>query len=447
MAKQSVIHPIRNNQQVSIYKLEASKNWYCYINHESLDEPIRRSLKTSDEDKAIEEVMFLYTAIKRGGVDAIVQAITKPKPKKLLIKNIAPLVATEYRLKKEQKDIYKDYIRLLSPGHVLVDEFGDLDIREFDYNQISEYFSNESMSQSKTQQQNYRKTVTELFKYAVNKKLINVTEVSPLPDPDYVNNQRRCNFDSGHLDIMYDRFEDFVNASNDLTIDHEVVIKRRAYLKNTIDFLIHTGIRPGKEIEGIRFSDIGFGISKSNDNKPFAFVEVKKGKRATVSRLGRAVSLSMPAIYSIISIINENYNDISSSALLKLSASKKSLTKFEIFKCLVDSVSKSKCADFFVFRRRDHQNAESQELTKSLNQLLEFCGIENNYEGIKYTLYSCRHTYITNAIIKGTSIQDIAQHCGTSVEMIQQYYAHATGLSLVDRILNADDFFETFPND
>jgi integrase len=348
----------------------------------------------------------------------------------MLIKNIAPLVATEYRLKKEQKGIYSDYIRLLSPGHVLVDEFGDLDIREFDYNQISEYFTHESMSQSKTQQQNYRKVVIELFKYAVNSKLINTTEVPSLPDPDYVNNQRRCNFDSGHLDIMYDRFCDFVNASNELTIDHEVVINRREYLKNTIDFLIHTGIRPGKEIEGIRFSDIGFGISKSKDKKPFAFVEVKKGKRATASGLGRAVSLSMPAIFSIISVINHNYNDISSSALSKLSESKNSLTKFEIFKCLIDAIGGSKCADFFVFRRRDHQDAESQELTKSLNQLLEFCGIEKNHEGIKYTLYSCRHTYITNAIINGTSIQDLAQHCGTSVEMIQQYYVRISAIAI-----------------
>lgn len=447
MAKQSVIHPIRGNESVSIYKLEASKNWYCYINHESLDEPIRKSLKISDENEAIEEAVFLYTVIKRGGADAIVQAISKPKPKKLLVKNIASLVVTDYKMKKEQKGIYSDYMRLLSTGHVLVDEFGDLDIREFDYTQIAAYFGHELMSQSKTQQQNYRKIVGDLFKYAVNNKLINITEVSPIPDSNYVNNQRRSNFDSGHLDIMYDRFNDFVAASDDLKIDHEVVIKRRLYLKNTIDFLIHTGMRPGKEIEGIRFSDIGFGMSKSNNNKPFSFVEVKKGKRATASGLGRTVSLSMPAILSIISIINENYNDISTNALLKLSSSKRKLTKFDIFKCLVDSISRSKCANYFVFRRRDHQSAESQDLTKSLNQLFEFCGIEKNHEGVKYTLYSCRHTYITNAIINGTSVQDIAQHCGTSIEMIQQYYAHATGLSLVDRILNADDFFETYPDE
>lgn len=40
------------------------------------------------------------------------------------------------------------------------------------------------------------------------------------------------------------------------------------------------------------------------------------------------------------------------------------------------------------------------------------------------SLYSLRHRFITDALLAGESIHQVAQHCGTSVKMLERTYAH-----------------------
>ncbi len=44
-------------------------------------------------------------------------------------------------------------------------------------------------------------------------------------------------------------------------------------------------------------------------------------------------------------------------------------------------------------------------------------------EGRPRTAYSLRHTYICLRLMEGADIYQIAKNCGTSVEMIEKYYA------------------------
>ena len=39
------------------------------------------------------------------------------------------------------------------------------------------------------------------------------------------------------------------------------------------------------------------------------------------------------------------------------------------------------------------------------------------------TLYALRHSYISGLLKKGTPADAVARHCGTSVAMIQRFYA------------------------
>ena len=46
--------------------------------------------------------------------------------------------------------------------------------------------------------------------------------------------------------------------------------------------------------------------------------------------------------------------------------------------------------------------------------------------GRRITLYSSRHYYITEAIMRGVTMNDIALNCGTSIQYIEETYSHIT---------------------
>ena len=47
-------------------------------------------------------------------------------------------------------------------------------------------------------------------------------------------------------------------------------------------------------------------------------------------------------------------------------------------------------------------------------------------QGRRITLYSSRHYYITEAIMRGVTMNDIALNCGTSIQYIEETYSHIT---------------------
>lgn len=65
----------------------------------------------------------------------------------------------------------------------------------------------------------------------------------------------------------------------------------------------------------------------------------------------------------------------------------------------------------------------TDRLQAVFKQLLAYENIDYK-EG--YSLYSFRHTYISKALLAGTSIIAIASQCGTSAEMIERNYNHIT---------------------
>ena len=73
---------------------------------------------------------------------------------------------------------------------------------------------------------------------------------------------------------------------------------------------------------------------------------------------------------------------------------------------------------------------------EGFRNVLEEAGVASDAEGIRYTIYCLRHTYITFRLMygKGLSVYHLANNCGTSVAMIEQYYSHARADSFVDEL-------------
>lgn len=60
---------------------------------------------------------------------------------------------------------------------------------------------------------------------------------------------------------------------------------------------------------------------------------------------------------------------------------------------------------------------------KQFNRILEDIGLKFDRNGVRRTLYSLRHSYISFRLLEGADIYQIAKNCRTSIEMIEKHYA------------------------
>ena len=66
--------------------------------------------------------------------------------------------------------------------------------------------------------------------------------------------------------------------------------------------------------------------------------------------------------------------------------------------------------------------------------------IHLGFENKNHTLYSLRHTYITQALLLDkVPRRAIAKQCGTSEEMIEQYYDHVVASDYADELTQSDN--------
>ncbi len=153
----------------------------------------------------------------------------------------------------------------------------------------------------------------------------------------------------------------------------------RRLLKNYIIIGWNTGMRAGTEMAGLRYSD----IEKIAGNQ---FINVKFGK--TIKHTGiRRVILNKECLKAVEELKSFNMSDDNDY--------------------------------LFRFKNGEVPKRISQQFTL----LLEKMGLTENEYGVR-TLYSLRHSFITNAIVKGLNLTLIAEHCGTSIDMIATHYSH-----------------------
>ena len=90
-------------------------------------------------------------------------------------------------------------------------------------------------------------------------------------------------------------------------------------------------------------------------------------------------------------------------------------------------------ADDWLFAMSD--GSQIITLIDQFNVVLKLAGIEHNSFGDKYTLYSLRHFYATQALNNNVPIYAVARNMGTSVKIIESYYGKgATALSMASML-------------
>ncbi len=177
------------------------------------------------------------------------------------------------------------------------------------------------------------------------------------------------------------------------------LIRHRKMLQAYVLFLANTGLRVG-EARNLRWRDVRF----------------LKGKTDSECNLQVTVSASSSKVRKRREVVGTEgaYN-----ALYRLLKER-------------ESTSDNAAPEDFIWC--DPEGKVINEFREGFNTLLRGAKVEHDSEGRKLTLYCLRHSYITLRLKAGVDIYQLATNCGTSVQMIEQYYAHATSPDFTEEL-------------
>ncbi|EGR0534960.1 site-specific integrase [Vibrio parahaemolyticus] len=367
---------IRLREGLAIYKQKQSKNFYVYLKTEDGD--FRCSLKTDDKEEATTLAYSYYFSYTKNLTPEIFEQ-SKSSVSKIcdeLIKNFDKHVE-ETGNKKSQQALHSSILK-----NVIKPTFGKLKVKQLDALEMKKVIETAS---SKTTLSNQRKCFKHIFDYAVENRLMKSYEVPDIPSASVKSPNPRASFSDELLLKIKDSFPSFIDAANGRKA---LTRQYRLILREMCSFMLLTGVRPGEEILSLNFSTLE-RIAKNNS---YAYsIKIDGGKTKNYEKGLRRISICSVAFAILQKLAREIHG--------------------------IDDVSFEDLKRNNIYAFRPTENDKKPDFSKIFDQFIKHSGIDSIY-----SLYSFRHTYITNKLLEGVQVYLVAKHCGTSVAMIEQYY-------------------------
>lgn len=168
------------------------------------------------------------------------------------------------------------------------------------------------------------------------------------------------------------------------------LIRHRRMLKAYVLFMKNTGLRVG-ESRNLRWMDIDF-MSSPDPSK--CFVRVK--------------------------VLRENSKTRKNAVIVGTEGAYNALKDWYEFRVNTENLTSKEDPIWC-----DQDGNVINDFREGFNALIRDAGVELDASGQKLTIYSLRHTYITEQLRNDVSVYTIASNCNTSVAMIEQYYSDA----------------------
>ncbi|QFU21291.1 site-specific integrase [Shewanella eurypsychrophilus] len=373
MSKQIERHNI--SDKLYVYLQSNSKYWYCRF--VLYGKWYAKATKKTDLNEAIAMAHRIF-------MDYEIRAETNTLIDSKRFKDVAEK-AIDQMLSESMhgggKVIYKDYIGALRKYHIpyfdrtFITSIDQEQIREFDKWRIEEF----KRIPAKSTIQTHNAALQMVFKEAVVRKWMLPMQV-PVLNSEGLSSQRRAAFSKDEYEKTFDAIIKLEENSR-----KEKTRQIRELLLDYMEFAVHTGIRPGTEMEGLTWGDIHM---ETDEHNVVFYVTVTKGK--TTKHTGTREIVCRDEIFSCIADLRERFPNRKPSDKL--------------------------------FRLAD--GSTTKELGKAFDKALLEIGLKQSAHGVR-TLYSLRHTYITWQLMSGeVSMEILAKQCGTSVQMIEQHYSH-----------------------
>lgn len=361
---------------LAVYRQKHTKS--IYVRLRIAGKEIKRSLKTSDIEEAKSRawhLKFEYEGKVKAGISIQANMV-------LSINDACRSIVEQLKERKPFKSVYKDYIR--NYEQYITPYFKRRSIEDLTSKNIRLYF--ESQSFSKTTLTTNRTCFNKLFLYLEEEDLLKKKDFPSLPS-DIKTIKNNIGVDIKEDDLI--KIEDFITSEdwlNQININYKTKEYREIF-PNVFRLLLETGIRTGEEMNNLKYSD----LEKHEGN---FYVKIRKGKTKDYNQ--REVLLNKEAIRSILKIARiTTKNEVTKNDLIKIK-------------------------DRYIF---ESSFGKIADWCKLFDNAIKKLSATHNLKH-KYTLYSCRHTYITKQLLKGIDMYILAKQVGNSLEMIQKHYDH-----------------------
>ena len=401
-------------EECFIYKRGDTKKkiWYIHIYVTEQKRQFIRSLKTTDEVKAITAARLIYSDVTgklaRGErlisitTEELVDKYLDMESRRITDKPKDGITPSRFRVKKQYLQVWLRYIQSIGHKSTPIDKIKPERTRDFGYwyfdlpkegshKDDHEDRSKETINNAITEIKRCYKQVAIRDRYISIQQMPQIDRLTARPEEG---RGTKDILELEEYEILYKYMR--YKYTTDKTVSEEERLKRRVFA-NIVGVLANTGLRP-KELLGLYWHEIK--INK-NDSRRLQRSHRLLTIRQDNSKTGRSRTVNAP-VGERVDRIKDIYKDL----------------KFEI-----------KPDDFFMVNpsSNERKSYTRENLARRLKDVLEGSGIQNTLEETdrNVTLYSFRHMYICWRLRYGqVPIQLVAKNCGTSINMIEKTYGH-----------------------
>ena len=365
-----------------------SPNYQVRIRIASLNKHIVKSSGTSNLAEAKEFAKGVYHQLDKN------QTLSKaPEELSLLYWSRKFLKSAEEGSTRSKTSLNIDYVRLLSKDSGLCSTLGHLDINKITNDHLVQFFRkrNDDLSKDKktalgnNTRNKYVSILKSVMKYALMDGAIQrIPEF--LTYKSTVKDNPRPSFSFDNKNDEYKRLLHGIRSS----IKERDVVRYQTITEDLYDlvlFLVHGFMRPSvSEVFAIKYENIKI----INEGKTKALqIQINKGK--TGFRISNSTE-----------------------------------TLVEVFERMRSRNPKYKPSDYIFMKDYLNRTTVANIFQKQFQHILQKYNLETDDFGQTRSLYSCRHLAIQMRLVKSggkINLLWFAKNCGTSVEMIERFYA------------------------
>jgi integrase len=324
-------------------------------------------------------------------------------------KDVASMAITRMKeLPKSAKgqSSFVDYIRILNRYHIPY--FDRVHITSIDYERLAAFDAWREIEMGHTPAQSTLKShnaaMQRVFDEAVTRRWMTTTQIPELTVAGGTTAQRRDYFTQKEVEKIRAAFPAWIDDSR-----KAVTRDIRLLLFFYFNIAVHTGLRPGTEMDNLLWSDIKI-VPESSEQDEHVVITVRKGK--TTLHTGSRFAVGHKNVAEMILDMHSRSEDGMDT-------------------------EEGVPADYDPLLFRLPDGSTTDQLGRNFSVLLKQLGLEKTAGG-KRTLYSLRHTYITHMLLDKVPPSVIAKQCGTSSAMIEMHYSHITPLMHVKELLGSE---------
>ena len=376
---------------LAIYKVGASPYWQCRIRNSVTKSYLVRSTKETSRIKARAAAQELADEI-RGSERVTERSFTFDYYGRRLLEKAQRMVSNNER--------HPNYVRdirycLGNKQWGLLQELGTKDVRDIKTREYQEFMA-EIQRKRPDLSTSTRNVLTATFRNVM--KVVRddgVIDVIPATPRAKQKDNPRSYFPFHPLvEKKDDVYKRLIETAKQLAVEGRDVrgLPITDELYDLVIFLAHSFVRPTvSELYALKHSDISIA-----DDPRRLLLTVRNGKT------GYRIANTMPVAVSVYNRVKKRYPD-------------------------------AKPDDYIFYPEYQNRVTAARNVQRQFRVLLDEAGIKDDpAHGIKYTIYSLRHTAICMRIILShgqVNIFNLAKNAGTSVEQIERFYARRLPLS------------------